>query len=93
MTTPSIIIFAIAAIFYCLTWVYIRQLVRDVNANPGQKRVSLWWWLSGWKRHRSLYPASAVRARILACISTTAALLLVVFVIEVRHMFARLNLR
>ena len=92
MTTPSIIIFAIAAIFYCLTWVYIRQLIRDVNANPG-KRVSLWWWLSVWKRHRSLYPASAVRKHIVGCIGITVALCLIVFVIEAQRGFARLNLR
>ena len=93
MTTPSIIIFTIAAAFYALAWVYIRRLVRDVNASPGEKPVSLWWWLSGWKPHRSLYPASAVRKRILGCISAAVALLLVVFVIEARQMFMRVNLR
>jgi hypothetical protein len=91
MTTPSIIIFSVAVAFYCLTWVYIRQLVREVNANPGHKRVSLWWWPSGWKRHRSLYPTSVVRKRLVGCIAITVALGLVVFVIEVRHLFVRLN--
>ena len=32
MTTPSVIFFCIAAIFYVLAWAYIRQLVRDVNS-------------------------------------------------------------
>ena len=32
MTTPSIVLFCIAALFYVFTWVYIRQLVRDVNS-------------------------------------------------------------
>jgi hypothetical protein len=91
MTTPSIIIFTVAAAFYGLTWVYICQLVRGVNAHPGQKRVSVWWWLSGWKRHRSLYPASVVRKRLLGCIASTVVLGLVALVIEVRHMFAGLN--
>jgi hypothetical protein len=93
MTTPSIIIFSVAAVFYVMAWVYIRRLVRDVNASPGQKPVSLWWWLSGWKPHRTLYPASGVRKRVLGCISAAVALGLVVFVIEARHMFTRLNLR
>jgi len=56
-----------------------------------QKRVSFWWWLSGWKPHRSLYPTSVVRKRIFGCMAITVALCLVVFVIEARHMFTRLN--
>jgi len=91
MTTPSLIIFSIAAFFYLLTWVYIRQLIRDMNANSIAPHVSIWWWLKGWNRHRTQFPASPVRRRILACIVLTVSFGLIAFGIEAHQMFLRLR--
>ena len=88
---PSLIIFAVPAVFYVLAWVYIRQLVRDVNSAATDSRVSLWKWHRGWKRHRTLFPASVVRKRISGCIGLTVALGLIAFGIEARHLFYRVN--
>ena len=42
MSTPSLILFSIALVFYLLTWKYIRQLVREVNeVNIRDKHHSL----------------------------------------------------
>jgi hypothetical protein len=41
MTPPSVIFFCIAAIFYVLAWVYVRQLVRDVNSEPTGHPISM----------------------------------------------------
>ncbi len=89
MTTPSAVIFSISAVFYVLTWVYIRQLVRDVNLDATAPRVSLWRWNKGWGRHRTQFPGSPVRKRIVECIALAVALGLIAFVIEVRRMFIR----
>jgi hypothetical protein len=93
MTTPSLIAFDAALVFYALTWLFIRQLVRDVNADATNQRVSLWKWHKGWKTHRLLFPVSETRTRILGCIGLTALLMLVSFGIEVHHMIERMNLR
>ena len=89
MTTPSLVIFGIAAIFYILTWVYVRQLIREVNADPTAPHVSMWRWHKGWNRHRTRFPSSPVRRRILACIALTVIFGLVAFGIEVRQMLLR----
>jgi len=91
MTTPSVIIFCIAAIFYVLAWVYIRQLLRDVNSDPTGQHISLWRWHKGWSRHRSLFPNSPVRQRLVGCIALTATLGLIAFAIEARLMLLRLR--
>jgi hypothetical protein len=41
MTTPSVAFFCIAALFYVFTWVYIRQLVREVNSEPSGRHISV----------------------------------------------------
>jgi hypothetical protein len=89
MTTPSIVLFCIAALFYVFTWVYIRQFVRDVNSEPTGQRISLWRWRKGWSRHRDLFPDSRVRQRLVGCVALTATFALIAFVIEARHMFLR----
>ena len=71
MTTPPLVFFCVAAIFYLLTWVYIRRLVRDVNSEPSGQHVSLLRWRNGWSRHRTLFPCSIVRQRLVACIALT----------------------
>jgi len=86
MTTPSIVLFSVAAIFYLLTWVYIRQLVRDVNSDRSAKLVSLWRWHNGWKRHRALFPNSEVRQRLIACVALTVTFGLIAFAIQARMM-------
>jgi hypothetical protein len=90
MTTPSVILFSIAATFYVLAWVCIRQLVRDVNGEPTGQRVSLCRWHKGWSRHRALFPNSRVRQRLVGCMALTVALALIAFAIEVRLMLLRL---
>jgi len=90
MTTPSVIFFSIAAIFYVLTWIYIRQLVRDVNGGQLGQRVSLWRWHKGWSCHRALFPNSRVRQRLVGCMALTVALALIAFAIEARTMLLRL---
>jgi hypothetical protein len=89
MTTPSIVLFCIAALFYVFTWVYIRQLVRDMNSEPTGQRISLWRWRKGWSRHRALFPNSRVRQRLAGCIALTVTFGLIAFAIEVRLMLLR----
>ena len=89
MTTPSVILFCIASIFYVLACVYIRQLVRDVNSVPTGQHISLWRWHKGWSRHRALFPNSRVRQRLVGCMALTVTLALVVFAIEARLMLLR----
>ena len=90
MTTPALVIFSIAAIVYVLTWVYIRQFIRDVNTDLTTPHVSVWNWTKGWHRHRIQFPDSPVRKRILTCIAATVTLGLVAFVIQARYMFFKL---
>ena len=89
MTTPSVVFFCSAALFYVFTWVYIRQLVREGNSEPTGQRVSLWRWHKGWSRHRALFPDSRVRQRLAGCIALTVTLGLIAFAIEVRLMLLR----
>jgi hypothetical protein len=89
MTTPSVIFFCIAAIFYVVAWVYIRQLVRDVNSKPTEQRISLWRWHKGWSRHRALFPNSVVRQRLVGCMALTVTFALIAFAIEARQMLLR----
>jgi hypothetical protein len=91
MTTPSLVLFCVAAIFYVLTWVYIRQLVRAVNSEPSAKLVSLWRWHKGWKRHRALFPTSVVRQRLIAWMALTITFGLIAFAIQARLMLLRLR--
>jgi hypothetical protein len=93
MSTPSLILASIALVFYLLTWKYILQLVREVNHGSPVPRVSMWWWHKGWKAHRTLFPASPVRTRLLACIAITLGLGLVVFCVEARNLFERMQPR
>jgi len=88
MTTSSLVFFCVAAVFYLLTWVYIRQLVRDVNSDPSAKPVSLLWWHKGWNRHRVLFPASVVRQRLIGCVALTLIFGLIAFAIQARQMLA-----
>jgi len=90
MTTPSNIFFCLAAIFYVVVWVYIRQLVRDVNGDSTGQHISLWRWHKGWSRHRALFPNSVVRLRIVGCMVLTVAFALIAFAIEARQMLLRL---
>jgi hypothetical protein len=91
MTTPSIIFFCVAAIFYLLTWVHIRQVVRDVNSESSGQQISLWQWRKGWSRHRALFPTSVVRQRLIACMTLTVTFGLIAFAIEARLMLFRLR--
>ena len=91
MTTPSVIFFSIAAIFYVLAWVYIRQLVRDVNSEPTGQHISVWRWHNGWSRHRALFPNSPVRQRLVGCMALTVTLARIAFAIEARLMLLRLT--
>jgi hypothetical protein len=85
-TTPAII-FSVAFVFYILTWKYILQMVREVNANAIGNKVSIWRWQKGWRRHKQSFPASSVRQRLAGCIALTAVLGLVAFGIEVQDKF------
>ncbi len=85
----SAIIFCIAAVFYVLAWIYIRQLVREVN-RESTTHVSMFRWNKGWSRHRTLFPDSRVRQRIVGCLTLTAILGLIALAIEARLMFLRL---
>ena len=87
MSTISIIMFGVALVFYALTWKYIRQLVRDVNAKAMENRVSIWRWHQGWRIHSQFFPTSSVRPRLVACIALTVGLGLVAFCIEARNIF------
>jgi hypothetical protein len=89
MTTPSIIFFCLAAIFYMVALAYIRQLVRDVNGELNGPHISLWRWHKGWSRHRALFPNSAVRQRLIGCMALTVTFALIAFAIEVRQMLLR----
>jgi len=88
MSLSSRIIFGVACIFYLLSWKYIRQLLTEVNREQAVCRVSIWKWHKGWNAHRDLFPASAVRMRLAACMAATIALALIAFCIEARHMLA-----
>jgi hypothetical protein len=90
MTTTSIILFCLAAIFYVVALVYIRQLVRDVNSEPIGQHISLWRWHKGWSRHRALFPNSPVRQRLVGCMALTVTFALIAFAIEARQMLLRL---
>jgi len=90
MTTPSIIFFCLAAIFYVAALVFIRQLVRDVNSEPTGQHISLWRWRKGWSRHRALFPNSIVRQRLVGCIALTVVFAIIAFAIEARQMLLRL---
>jgi hypothetical protein len=91
MSTPTVVLFCVAAIFYLLTWVYIRQLVRDVNSEPSAKLLSVCRWHKGWKRHRALFPTSVVRQRLIACMALTVTFGLIAFAIQARLMLLRLR--
>jgi hypothetical protein len=91
MSTLTVVLFCVAAIFYLLTWVYIRQLVRDVNNEPSEKLLSVWRWRKGWKRHRALFPTSVVRQRLMACMALTVTFGLIAFAIQARLMLLRLR--
>jgi hypothetical protein len=93
MSTPSLVLFSIALVFYLLTCKYILQLVREVNRESTIQSVSIWNWHKGWKVHRTLFPTSSVRMRLLASIVVTVALALVAFCVEARNMVARLQPR
>jgi hypothetical protein len=93
MSTISAVIFSVALVFYALTWKYIRQLVRDVNANATESSVSIWRWHKGWRMHSQFFPRSSVRVRLVVCIALTVGLGLVAFCIEARNMFVHLNVR
>ena len=86
MPISSRILFGVAAVFYGLSWVYIRQLVSQVNGDSAIKSLSLLRWYRGWKRHRDLFPGSPVRKRIVGAIALTVALGLAAFVIAAREM-------
>jgi hypothetical protein len=87
MTTLAEIIFTTAFIPYLLAWLYIRQLVREVNGDGAIiPRVSIWsWWPRGWRLHKTLFPVSRVRTLIIVCVALTVALGLIAFGIEVQH--------
>ena len=87
MSTISIVMFGVALVFYALTWKYIRQLVRDVNAKAMENRVSIWRWPQGWRIHSHFFPTSSVRPRLVAFIALTVGLGLVAFCIEARNIF------
>lgn len=89
MTTPSILLFSVALLFYAFAWVYIRQLVRDVNRQPTEQQISVWRWNKAWGRHRLLFPQSQVRKRLTGCIAITVILGLIAFVIEARLIIHR----
>lgn len=91
MSMPTVVLCCVAAIFYLLTWVYIRQLVRDVNSEPSAKLLSVWRWHKGWKRHRALLPTSVVRQRLIACMALTVIFGLIAFAIQARLMLLRLR--
>ena len=91
MTRAAEIIFTIALIPYVLTWVYIRQLVREVNTNAAAPHVSMLWWLRGWRLHRNLFPVSRVRKRIIRCAALTLALALTAFTIQARYMVQHIS--
>jgi hypothetical protein len=87
MSTTSTIILGVALVFYVLTWKYIRQLVRDVNARATGNSVSIWRWQKAWRMHSQLFPKSSVRPRLVACFALTVGLGLVSFCIEARNLF------
>ena len=89
MTTPSVIFLCIAAIFYVLVWVDIRQLLRDVNREPTGQHISLWRWHKGWSRHRALFPDSRLRQRLAGNMALTVILALMAFAMEARLMLLR----
>jgi hypothetical protein len=91
MSTTAAVIFCLALVFYVLTWKYIRQFVRDVNAKATENRVSIWGWHKGWRIHSQFFPTSSVRSRLVACIALTVGLGLVAFCIEARNMFVQLS--
>ena len=93
MSTVSLIFFGVAFISYLVTWRYILQLVREVNRNSAVHRVSMWWWHKAWKVHKTLFPASSVRVRLLTCMVVTVGLGLIAFCIEARNLVLRLQPR
>jgi hypothetical protein len=93
MSTPSSIFGSIALVFYLLTWKYILQLVHEVNHDSPMHMVSMWWWHKGWKIHKTLFPASPVRTRLLACIVITVGFGLAFFCVESRNLLERMQPR
>ncbi len=91
MSTPSLILFGIAFLFYLLTWKYICQIVREVNADSTSPGVSMWKWHRGWRIHRQLFPASLVRLRLVGCVIATVGLGLLAFCIEASNLVTRLH--
>jgi hypothetical protein len=93
MSTALLVLASIALVFYLLTWKYIFQLVHEINHRSPDHRVSMWWWHKGWKTHKAHFPDSPVRMRLVACIAATAGLGLVIFCVEARNLFERMQLR
>jgi hypothetical protein len=62
-----------------------------VNNGSPVHRISMWWWHKGWNVHKTFFPASPVRTRLLACIAVTVGLGLVVFCVEARNLFERIQ--
>jgi hypothetical protein len=63
----------------------------ELNHGSPEHRVSMRWWHKGWEVHKTLFPCSPVRTRLLACIAVSVGLGLVVFCVEARNLFKRMQ--
>ena len=76
MKIAGYVLFVIALFFYVMIVRSIGRLVTEVSQlNPGV-RINRFWWPLALKPHRSAYPASNVRKRIILGFPLTIALLL-----------------
>lgn len=82
MSTALLVLFSIAIASYLFTVACVVQLVGQVNQGSPQHKVSIWTWPRGWKIHKTLFPASSLRTRLLVGMSVTVGLGLLVFIIK-----------
>ena len=58
------VLFAIALFFYVRTWHTILEMVQACRADDPSRRFSRMWWIPAWRYHKSRFPQSDVRKRI-----------------------------
>ena len=57
------VLLAIGFYFYLRTWRVIIHMVEECRASDPSRHFSRLWWLSAWRFHRSRFPESDLRKR------------------------------
>lgn len=64
MKVVGYLVFLVALIFYVMTWREIWQLVDETRKLESCTNFNRFWWTPAWRVHRTAYPESRLRRRI-----------------------------